>query len=516
MNDFMNYKFIIILRANLDNMKQKILIFSFFFSFLSFHLFSAWTPETVPDPKKEPGAGYVADPDNYLSHQSINDLNTICRRIENETGVQYAIVVLENIDYKWDAFKFGVDLFTHWGIGEKGKDNGLLLLIVMGTRDWRFITGYGLEGLLTDALLKSLGEGFIVPYFREGLYDTGLIKVSEKIEEIVTSEDAESLIKYYSAYEEWWHTWRIWIWLIWGIIFLLGFIGFLKKSNYKAPKKTSLYSTEVVDKSHSRIIPDEAKKVDVWGGDRTLKFASIYMLSAIVPAMSMYFDDFFSNPAKNSFIGLYAFLLGLSSIIQLRINSNVNKITNDNIGKYFTLKKSNGALAARAIFFPFPFLLYAIGYRFQLKSLKNSAVICPICKTHAMPSKDNSLYSNILSKSKLFEKKIKSVDHRIFQCLNMHTVEVPFPGSRSYTKCNSCGTLAVRQTRNRTITHATYSSSGTGEREYTCKFCGNKTYSTYTIPMKTRSSSSSGSGSSGGGGSWGGGRTGGGGAGGRW
>jgi uncharacterized protein len=268
--------------------------------------------------------------------------------------------------------------------------------------------------------------------------------------------------------------------------------------------------------SHAIIFPEGKQKVDIWGGDKAMKFISIYMMSAVVPAMAMYYDDFFSNPAKNSFIGLYGFLLVLSIIMQLKINRNVNSIANDNIEKFFTLKTANKSLGVRVFFFPLPFLLYYIGYRFQMNSLKNGTVTCPICSTKSSPMAFESA-KGLLSEKKIFEQKIKSIDHKVFQCLNLHTVEVPFPGRRDFKVCTSCGTKAVRQTRNRTVTSPTYYSTGTGEREFTCKFCKHKTYTTYVIPVKTKSSSSSGGSSGGGGGgSWGGGRTGGGGAGGKW
>jgi uncharacterized membrane protein YgcG len=60
------------------------------------------------------------------------------------------------------------------GIGKKGKDNGVLILIAMAEREWRIEVGYGLEGYITDVESKHIAEEFLVPKFQEGLYGEGL------------------------------------------------------------------------------------------------------------------------------------------------------------------------------------------------------------------------------------------------------------------------------------------------------------------------------------------------------
>jgi uncharacterized protein len=501
-------------------MKHKILFFVIFFLLTGSLAFSQWTPKNVPDPKQLSGNHFVADPDSYLAFSTVQELNQICNEIKKQTGIEYAVVVLKNINYQWTVFDFAVELFSEWGIGERGHDNGLLLLIVMDTRDWRFVTGYGIEGLLTDALCRRLGENFIIPYFKENEYDEGLIAVSEKISEIVTADNKDAVVKYYMAYDSWWMPWQIGVWLIWGIIFLFALISFLRKKKYHPVKKEKLYDVIRHTNNHSEVKPCNSQKIHIWGSNRSLKFISVYMLSAIIPALTMYFDDFFSNPAKNTFIGIYGYFMLLGVIYQFLINKNVSTIADDNIEKYFTAKTANKFLGTRALFFPFLFLPYYFIHIYRMRSLKKSHITCPVCNTRSTPANDSET-SSILGEKKMFEKKIKSIDHRVFSCLNLHTTEIPFPGRKDtvYKSCGVCGTKAVRQTKNRTIKAATYTSSGTGKREFTCRFCKNKSYSTYVIPRKERSSSgSSSSGSSGrsSGGSWGGGRTGGGGAGGKW
>jgi uncharacterized protein len=69
---------------------------------------------------------------------------------------------------------FAVKLFEQWGIGEKGKDNGVLLLAAIEDRKLRIEVGYGFEGVLTDAATGRIMDEHILPRFKEGNYAQGL------------------------------------------------------------------------------------------------------------------------------------------------------------------------------------------------------------------------------------------------------------------------------------------------------------------------------------------------------
>ena len=95
--------------------------------------------------------------------------------MEQQSGVEAAVVMLPSIGDE-EPFDFAQSLFRHWGIGKKGKDNGVLVLFVMDRRVVRFHTGYGLEGTLTDALCKRIQQRYMVPAFREGNWDKGMVE----------------------------------------------------------------------------------------------------------------------------------------------------------------------------------------------------------------------------------------------------------------------------------------------------------------------------------------------------
>lgn len=84
-----------------------------------------------------------------------------------DTGVQFAVVTVP--DMGGDAIdNYSVRLFEAWGIGEAGKDNGLLLLIAAEEREMKFETGYGLEGELPDSFLGRVIDKALVPEFKAG------------------------------------------------------------------------------------------------------------------------------------------------------------------------------------------------------------------------------------------------------------------------------------------------------------------------------------------------------------
>jgi len=71
--------------------------------------------------------------------------------------------------------QYAVKLFERWGIGKKGKDNGVLILVSPQERVWKIETGYGLEGVLPDIIASEIGRKVMVPYFKKGEFGKGLL-----------------------------------------------------------------------------------------------------------------------------------------------------------------------------------------------------------------------------------------------------------------------------------------------------------------------------------------------------
>ena len=75
------------------------------------------------------------------------------------------------------------------GIGKKGKDNGVLVLVAMADREWRIEIGYGLEGYITDIESNRIAEENLVPKFQEGLYGEGLADTVEALAKEIPNVD---------------------------------------------------------------------------------------------------------------------------------------------------------------------------------------------------------------------------------------------------------------------------------------------------------------------------------------
>jgi len=166
----------------------------------------------------------------------VNQIDGILEDLERKTTVQVAVVVQNSIGTA-DVFDFSQRLFTKWGIGQAGKDNGLLVMMVFETHDIRLHTGHGLEGVLPDVICKRIEMEQIVPRFREGNYDAGMIAGIEEVVRVLSNpEYAEELIDTSRRDESGWETF-FWIVLPIGSAVLFVWFLVLNARNFFADSK---------------------------------------------------------------------------------------------------------------------------------------------------------------------------------------------------------------------------------------------------------------------------------------
>ena len=194
-----------------------------------------YTVDEVPNPKTNDASAFVANPDGIISEETVYQLNTMLQNLEAKNKAEIAVVVLNSIGDN-DIFDFGVELFERWGIGKKGSDNGLLILFVLDQRKIRFETGYGLEGILPDAICKRIQMNEMVPYFKEGNYDEGMLRGVKKTVETVENEeffedDSESEVSSFA-------------YVVPIAVLLIVIIALLLKSNTIAKSKKFKYNAE--------------------------------------------------------------------------------------------------------------------------------------------------------------------------------------------------------------------------------------------------------------------------------
>ena len=105
----------------------------------------------------------------------------------DSTSTQIAVVIIKSVgDY--DINEFGQKLGRAWGIGEKGKNNGILVLVAVGDRKVAIQTGYGAEGAVPDVITHQIIQNDITPRFKQGDYYAGLDDGTSKLMQYMKGE----------------------------------------------------------------------------------------------------------------------------------------------------------------------------------------------------------------------------------------------------------------------------------------------------------------------------------------
>jgi uncharacterized protein len=116
---------------------------------------------------------YVTDAAGVLDAGTKQQLVTLLSALEKKTTAQVVVVTVGSLDGDY-VEHYTNALFHKWGIGQKGKNNGVMLLAAIKDRKMRIEVGYGLEGVLNDAKAGAIRDQFIKPKFKEGNYAAGI------------------------------------------------------------------------------------------------------------------------------------------------------------------------------------------------------------------------------------------------------------------------------------------------------------------------------------------------------
>jgi uncharacterized protein len=117
--------------------------------------------------------GYVVDSAEILRSDTRRRLAEMLRAHEQKTTNQVALLTVPTIHGE-SVEDYAVRVFEQWKLGRKGKDNGVLVVVVPQDRRMRIEVGYGLEGTLPDAVASRIIRDVMTPRFRQGDYDGGL------------------------------------------------------------------------------------------------------------------------------------------------------------------------------------------------------------------------------------------------------------------------------------------------------------------------------------------------------
>jgi uncharacterized protein len=145
----------------------------------------AWADTPVPAL-----SGRVVDQAGILSSAEESRLTARLKDLEDKTSIQLVVVTLPSLRGS-PIEDWGLILGRTWGIGQKGKDNGALLIVAPNDRELRIEVGYGLEGTLPDATADAIIRNVIVPRFKGGDMADGISDGVNAIIAVLTGSGEE-------------------------------------------------------------------------------------------------------------------------------------------------------------------------------------------------------------------------------------------------------------------------------------------------------------------------------------
>ena len=169
-------------------MMRKLTLFAALLCSISLCFGRTYTVEQVPNVQILDATRYTSNPDGILSQSAVEAIDRACDSLHSASRAQIAVVAIEDIEGD-DVFQFAFDLFSAWGVGGKSSDNGLGILLVTEKREIRFVTGYGLEGVLTDALCKRIQQRYMVSHLSAGDYSTGMVEGVAAVARIISGSE---------------------------------------------------------------------------------------------------------------------------------------------------------------------------------------------------------------------------------------------------------------------------------------------------------------------------------------
>lgn len=131
--------------------------------------------------------GRVNDYAGAMQAGQVQSLEAQLAQLERDTGHQVAVLTIPTLDGE-DIEGFSIRVAENWKIGKKSFDNGAILVVAVKDRRLRLEVGYGLEGLIPDAIAKRITADYIVPRFRQQDYAGGIIAGIGAVDKIVRKE----------------------------------------------------------------------------------------------------------------------------------------------------------------------------------------------------------------------------------------------------------------------------------------------------------------------------------------
>ncbi len=130
--------------------------------------------------------GYVNDFAGVLSADAKNQLTNLCSELDQKANAQIAVVTIHTLDGD-SVDDFANRLFEKWGVGPKGSDRGVLILLAVDDRQYHIEVGYGLEGILPDGKVGGFGRQ-MVPNLKQGDYSGAIVQLTGQIAGVIAQD----------------------------------------------------------------------------------------------------------------------------------------------------------------------------------------------------------------------------------------------------------------------------------------------------------------------------------------
>jgi uncharacterized protein len=137
-----------------------------------------------------PLTGRIVDQANIIPQDTRNALEPKLAELEQKSGIQLVVATVSSLEGQ-EIEPYANQLFRFWKLGEKARNNGVLLLVAPKERRVRIEVGYGLEGTLTDALSAVIIANAITPRFKTGDYGGGITRGVDDIITVLTTDESE-------------------------------------------------------------------------------------------------------------------------------------------------------------------------------------------------------------------------------------------------------------------------------------------------------------------------------------
>ncbi|HWY55697.1 MAG TPA: TPM domain-containing protein [Terriglobales bacterium] len=129
---------------------------------------------------------YVNDFAHVLDQNTVAQLDNICLQIDQQAHAQIAVVTINSLDGS-EIVDYSVDLYQKWGIGTKGKDRGVLILLAVQDRRYWITVGYGLEPILPDGKVGGFGRE-AVPLLKQNDYNGAVSLLTMRVAEVIAQD----------------------------------------------------------------------------------------------------------------------------------------------------------------------------------------------------------------------------------------------------------------------------------------------------------------------------------------